>query len=41
VINPQGGLSWEMPSRRQNDVYVHVVDQPTLNERIDDLLAVG
>jgi Inosine-uridine preferring nucleoside hydrolase len=41
VINPQGGLSWEMPSRRQNDVYVHVVDQPTLNERIDELLAVG
>jgi hypothetical protein len=41
VINPQGGLSWEVPSPRPNDLYVHVVDQPTLNQRIDELLAVG
>jgi pyrimidine-specific ribonucleoside hydrolase len=41
VINPQGGLSWEVPSPRPNDLYVHVVDQPTLNRRIDELLAVG
>jgi pyrimidine-specific ribonucleoside hydrolase len=39
VINAQGGLSWETPSSRPNDVYVHVVDQPTLNQRIDELLA--
>ena len=41
VINAQGGLSWETPSNRSRDVYVHVVDQPTLNSRIDELLAVG
>jgi hypothetical protein len=41
VINPQGGLSWQVPSPRPNDLYVHVVDQPTLNKRIDDLLAAG
>jgi hypothetical protein len=41
VINPQGGLSWEIPSPRPADLYVHVVDQSTLNQRIDDLLAVG
>ena len=41
VINPQGGLSWQVPSPRPNDLYVHVVDQPTLNQRIDELLAVG
>jgi hypothetical protein len=41
VINPQGGLSWEVPSPRPNDLYVHVVDQSTLNQRIDELLAVG
>lgn len=41
VINAQGGLSWETPSNRPRDVYVHVVDQPTLNSRIDELLAVG
>jgi pyrimidine-specific ribonucleoside hydrolase len=40
VINAQGGLSWETPSSRPKDVYVHVVDQPTLNQRIDELLAV-
>jgi len=38
VINAQGGLSWETPSSRKDDVYVHVVDQPTLNRRIDELL---
>ena len=38
VINAQGGLSWETPSPRKHDVYVHVVDQPTLNRRIDELL---
>jgi len=38
VINAQGGLSWETPSSRKYDVYVHVVDQPTLNRRIDELL---
>jgi hypothetical protein len=41
VINAQGGLSWETPSSRPSDVYVHVVDQPALNQRIDELLAAG
>jgi len=39
VINAQGGLSWETDSRRPHDVYVHVIDQQTLNQRIDGLLA--
>ena len=38
IINGQGGLSWETPSSRKHDIYVHVVDQPTLNRRIDELL---
>jgi hypothetical protein len=38
VINKDGGLSWETPSARKQDFYVHVVDQPTLNRRIDELL---
>ena len=38
VLNQQGGLSWETPSSRTHDVYVHVVDQPTLNRRIEELL---
>lgn len=38
IINPQGGLSWATPSSRPNDVYVHVVDQASLNQRIDELL---
>jgi hypothetical protein len=38
VINPQGGLSWDDASPRAHDVYVHVVDQPFLNQRIDELL---
>jgi Inosine-uridine preferring nucleoside hydrolase len=41
VINAQGGLSWETPSSRPNDLYVKVTDQQTLNQRIDELLAVG
>ena len=38
VINAQGGLSWNADSPRPHDIYVHVVDQQTLNHRIDDLL---
>jgi hypothetical protein len=38
VINADGGLSWQAPSSRPDDVYVHVVDQQTLNQRIDELL---
>ena len=38
VVNAQGGLSWEAVSARPHDVYVHVVDQQTLNRRIDELL---
>ena len=38
VINEQGGLSWKIPSSRNHDVYVRVVDQPALNRRIDELL---
>jgi len=34
-----GGLSWQDDSERPHDVYVHVVDQTTLNERIDLLLS--
>ena len=39
VINPQGGLSWQDASTRTHDVYVHVADQASLNQRIDALLA--
>lgn len=39
VINEQGGLSWHDGSARKHDVYVHVVDQASLNQRIDELLA--
>jgi hypothetical protein len=38
VINDQGGLSWQDDSSRAHDVYVHIVNQATLNERIDELL---
>ncbi len=38
VINEQGGLSWQTPSGRPNDLYVHVADQTALNQRIDQLL---
>lgn len=41
VINAQGGLSWETPSRRPDDHYVRVIDQQTLNQRIDELLVAG
>ncbi len=41
VINEHGGLSWDTSSSREKDVYVHVVDQPTLNQRIDELLVAG
>jgi hypothetical protein len=40
VINKQGGLSWQAKSPRRHDVYVHVVDQKTLNQRIEQLLTV-
>jgi hypothetical protein len=40
VINEQGGLSWQTPSPRPDDVYVHVVDQDALNQRIDELLVL-
>ncbi len=39
IINPQGGLSWQAVSPGRHDVYVHVQDQPTLNQQIDALLA--
>jgi hypothetical protein len=39
VLNSQGGLSWEPSTLRTHDVYVHVADQPALNQRIDALLA--
>ena len=41
VINAQGGLSWQTPSARPHDVYVHVADQPALNQRIDELLVAA
>jgi hypothetical protein len=41
VINAQGGLSWQTVSPRSSDVYVHVLDQQTLNRHIDDLLPRG
>ena len=40
VINEKGGLSWQKPSPRRDDYYVHLVDQQGLNRRIDQLLAV-
>ena len=38
VVNESGGLVWQTPSTRTGDLYVHVVDQQTLNTRIDELL---
>lgn len=39
VINPEnGGLSWQEQSTRAHDVYVHIVDQALLNDRIEELL---
>jgi len=40
VINEQGGLSWQATSPRRDDFYVHVVDQKTLNQRIERLLTL-
>jgi hypothetical protein len=40
VINEKGGLSWQKPSTRRHDYYVHLADQQGLNRRIDQLLAV-
>jgi len=39
AINAQGGLSWQTNPGRPYDVYVHVIDQQTLNSQIDQLLA--
>jgi hypothetical protein len=41
VINSSGGLSWQMPSPRHDDVYVHLADQQALNLRIDRLLVLN
>ena len=41
VINKDGGLSWEIPSSRPDDVYVHITDQQALNARIDELLVAS
>jgi len=38
VINAQGGLSWQTPSSRRHDYYVHVANQTLLNQRIERLL---
>jgi hypothetical protein len=39
VINSNGGLSWQLPSTRLHDLYVHVADQPALNQQMEALLA--
>jgi hypothetical protein len=39
VLDAQGGLGWKMPSRRSDEVYVHVLDQVSLNDQIDALLS--
>ncbi|HEY1741303.1 MAG TPA: nucleoside hydrolase [Acidimicrobiia bacterium] len=41
VINKQGGLSWQTPSARHDDVYVHVKNQQALNQRIDQLITTA
>jgi hypothetical protein len=38
VINEQGGLSWAPSAQRTDDVYVHVVDEEALKQRIEGLL---
>jgi len=38
-INSGGGLSWRTDPRRPHDLFVHVADQPALDNRIDALLA--
>jgi hypothetical protein len=40
AISAAGGLKWVTPSSRPDDVYVHVIDQDALNQRIDELLVV-
>jgi pyrimidine-specific ribonucleoside hydrolase len=37
-INTQGGLSWHTDPARPHDLYVHVVDQQALNQRINALI---
>ena len=37
-LNAAGGLSWRTGSSRPHDIYVHVANQQTLNERINALL---
>lgn len=39
VINSQGGLTWQTPSPRPHDIYVHVADQAALNQEMNTLLA--
>ncbi len=41
VINKQGGLSWQARSTRSEDVYVHLVNQKKLNQRIEHLLTIN
>jgi hypothetical protein len=41
VVNTSGGLSWQADPRRTEDVYVHVLDQQALNQRIDSLLVAS
>lgn len=38
VINARGGFSWQALSPRTDDVYVRLIDQQALNQRIDELL---
>jgi hypothetical protein len=40
-INAQGGLSWRTDPSRPHDLYVHVVDQEALNQKIDALLVAN
>jgi Inosine-uridine preferring nucleoside hydrolase len=39
-LDPQGGLGWKIHSGRTDELYVHVLNQPDLNNRIDVLLAM-
>jgi hypothetical protein len=38
VINSQGGLSWGPGVGHPPEVYVHIANQTTLNERINSLI---
>jgi hypothetical protein len=40
-VNAQGGLSWRTDPSRPHDVYVHVVNQGALNEKINALLVAN